>query len=225
MLVICKIIRILYFLLTIEELTLLKIKFFYNFCPYLYYSTNKANNEYKTRDYRNNTAITGRSLTGAFTIFTTTGDENITTNTFVSKSTDNFKRGQGTLGKVGKMINLQEVLEVHQILLQKFGGMQGIREEGLLHSALERPFGGFGEEEFYPSTAQKAGAVLESIVKNHPFADGNKRTGYVLMRLLLMYFGEDMKATQGEKYDFVIAVASGEMNFEEIVSWIRTHQK
>jgi death-on-curing protein len=118
------------------------------------------------------------------------------------------------------MIYLQEVLEIHQVLIQQFGGSQGVRDEGLLKSAIERPFSGFGEAEFYPTPEAKAGAILESIVKNHPFIDGNKRTGYVLMRLILMQFGKDITATQDEKYELVISVASGKIDFQEIVSWI-----
>jgi len=119
------------------------------------------------------------------------------------------------------MIDYQEVLGIHQVLIREFGGSQGVRDENGLKSALERPFSGFGETEFYPSPEEKAGAILESIVKNHPFIDGNKRTGYVLMRLVLMNFGKDIKALQDEKYDFVIAVASGQLDFQQIVTWIK----
>ena len=119
------------------------------------------------------------------------------------------------------MIDLAEVLAIHQVLLDEFGGLSGIRDQGLLQSAIERPFGGFGERSFYPTPEEKAGAILESIIKNHPFVDGNKRTGYVLMRLLLMQSGNDLSATQDEKYEFVIQVASGQLNFDQIVGWIR----
>jgi death on curing protein len=119
------------------------------------------------------------------------------------------------------MIDLQEVFEIHQVLIKEFGGLQGVRDEGLLKSAIERPFSGFSETEFYPTPEEKAGAVLESVIKNHPFIDGNKRTGYVLMRLILMQFGKDIAATQDEKYSFVIEVASGQIDFQEIVAWIR----
>ncbi len=119
------------------------------------------------------------------------------------------------------MIDYQEVLEIHQVLIREFGGSQGVIDENGLKSALERPFSGFGETEFYPSPEEKAGAILESIVKNHPFIDGNKRTGYVLMRLVLMNFGKDIQATQDEKYNFVIAVASGQLDFQQIVTWIK----
>lgn len=119
------------------------------------------------------------------------------------------------------MIIYEEVLEIHQTLLAAFGGAAGVRDEGLLQSALDRPFAGFGDSEFYQTPAEKAAAIIESIVKNHPFVDGNKRTGYVLMRLLLMHFGEDLQATQDEKYDFVIAIASGQLAFPEITAWIQ----
>lgn len=77
------------------------------------------------------------------------------------------------------MIDYEEVLAIHQILVDDFGGSQGVRDENALKSAIARPFSGFGETEFYPSPEEKAGAVLESVLKNHPFLDGNKRTGVV----------------------------------------------
>lgn len=61
---------------------------------------------------------------------------------------------------------------------------------------------------------------MESLIKNHPFIDGNKRTGYVLMRLVLMQFGKDLTATQDEKYSFIMQVASEQVDFEQIVAWI-----
>lgn len=121
------------------------------------------------------------------------------------------------------MMRLPDVLEIHQTLIRVFGGAPGVRDEGLLRSALERPFAGFGDSAFYPTPAEKAAALVESIVKNHPFMDGNKRTGYVLMRLLLLQAGQDLAATQDEKYDFVIGIASGQTDFPEIVAWIKKH--
>ncbi len=67
------------------------------------------------------------------------------------------------------MIAFQEALDIHQILIEKFGGSYGVRDHNLLKAALERPFSGFGEIEFYPTPQEKAGAILESIVNNHPF--------------------------------------------------------
>jgi death-on-curing protein len=119
------------------------------------------------------------------------------------------------------MIRIAEVLEIHRVLVQSFGGADGVRDLGLLQAAIERPFSGFGDQEFYPSPEEKAAAIGQSIIQNHPFMDGNKRTGYVLMRLMLMTSGKDLLATEDEKYDFVIRIASGKMNYQEILDWLR----
>lgn len=66
----------------------------------------------------------------------------------------------------------------------------------------------------------KAAALIESIVLNHPFIDGNKRTGYVLMRLLLLNEGLDISASQDDKYEFVISIAKGEYDYNQIINWI-----
>lgn len=118
------------------------------------------------------------------------------------------------------MITLQNVLIIHEKLIEEFGGSTGVRDINLLESALARPFSGFGDVEFYPTPAQKAAALVESVVVNHPFIDGNKRTGYVLMRLMLMLYGKDIDATQTEKYDFVIKIASGIISLTAITDWI-----
>jgi len=118
------------------------------------------------------------------------------------------------------MISEQEALEIHSILIEKFGGANGLRDRELLDSALNRPFQTFDGQELYPTPIDKAAAILESIVKNHPFTDGNKRTGYVLARLLLMNGQLDIKADQEQKYQFVISISTGDLSFEQIKEWI-----
>lgn len=78
----------------------------------------------------------------------------------------------------------------------------------------------FDGVELYPTVLDKAAALIESIVINHPFIDGNKRTGYFLMRLILLQYDFDIKVTQEEKYSFVIKIAKGEYKFKEIINWI-----
>jgi death on curing protein len=118
------------------------------------------------------------------------------------------------------MISTEDVLKIHRILIDQFGGSHGVRDKGSLNSAINRPFATFDKQELYPEPIDKAAAILESIVSNHPFIDGNKRTGYVLARLLLLKSGFDIEATQDEKYEMVIAVSKGEWKYERIRDWM-----
>ena len=119
------------------------------------------------------------------------------------------------------MISRSEAEQVHNILIRQFGGGKGIRDLGALESALSRPFQKFDNRDLYESAIDKAAALIESIITNHPFVDGNKRTGYVLMRLFLNKNGIDISATQEEKYNFVIKIAAGKSNFNDIVYWLK----
>jgi death-on-curing protein len=118
------------------------------------------------------------------------------------------------------MISTEDVLKIHKLLINQFGGSHGVRDFNSLNSAINRPFATFDQKELYPDPIGKAAAILESIVINHPFIDGNKRTGYVLARLLLLKSGIDIEATQEDKYEMVIAVSRGEWKFEEIKKWL-----
>ncbi|MCC6411180.1 MAG: type II toxin-antitoxin system death-on-curing family toxin [Saprospiraceae bacterium] len=121
------------------------------------------------------------------------------------------------------MIEVYTALAIHSNIVRESGGADGVRELGLLESALSRPFQTFDGNDLYPDTLAKGAALLESIVKNHPFIDGNKRTGYVLMHVLLLDDGKTIQATEDQKYDLVIAVAEGRMDFGNIVSWLQEH--
>lgn len=123
------------------------------------------------------------------------------------------------------MITLNQVEQIHKILIDQFGGSHGVRDYGTLSSALSRPYSTFDGNELYPTAIQKAAALIESILINHPFVDGNKRTGYVLMRLLLIEHSLDINATQDEKYQFVIRIASSKSNFNDIIYWLEHHIK
>lgn len=123
------------------------------------------------------------------------------------------------------MITRKEVEQIHNLLIREFGGSSGIRDKGALEAAINRPFATFDQKELYPSSADKAAAIIESILSNHPFTDGNKRTGYVLMRMILLESGWDISASEDEKYEFVISIAKGEMSFEKIKIWINERLK
>jgi death-on-curing protein len=121
------------------------------------------------------------------------------------------------------MISLAFVEEIHEVLIERFGGMSGIRDRGILESAIYRPYQTFDGNDLYPDSIDKAAAIFESIISNHPFADGNKRTAYVLMRLILMDGKMDLYVSEDEKYNFVISAAKGELNFGQIRSWIQAN--
>ena len=123
------------------------------------------------------------------------------------------------------MIAIEEVQQIHKLLIDTFGGSHGIQNISALESALLRPFQTFDNKELYPTAIEKAAALVESILNNHPFIDGNKRTGYVMMRLFLMDHGLDIEATQEEKYNLIINIASGVIRFEQIVEWLEKHVK
>ncbi len=121
------------------------------------------------------------------------------------------------------MISARDVELIHDRLITEFGGAPGIRDKGALEAAVQRPFQTFDGNELYPTAAEKAAAVFESLVKNHPFIDGNKRIAYVMMRMTLLLEGLDVSATEDEKYDFVIQAASGKLAVHDIRSWILAH--
>jgi death-on-curing protein len=118
------------------------------------------------------------------------------------------------------MIKVELVITVHELLIERYGGVQGIRDSKGLESALVRPFMTFEGKELYPTPILKAGALIESLIKNHPFIDGNKRIGYVMTRFFLMQNGLDINATQQAKFNFVINIANGHLQIDQITDWI-----
>jgi death-on-curing protein len=119
------------------------------------------------------------------------------------------------------MITVAQVLKIHAFAIEKFGGANGVRDTGSLESALARPFQTFGGTKLYTTIFEKAAAIGESIIMNHPFIDGNKRTGYLLMEALLRYEGFKITANDITLYNFVINISTGTMPFNNIVEWLK----
>ena len=124
-----------------------------------------------------------------------------------------------------KVLSKQQILVLHEQLLAQTGGLPGVRDEGLLESALEAPFQGFGETDAYPSLQQKAARFCYGLVKNHPFVDGNKRIGAHAMLVFLALNGIELNYSQKELSEIVLALASGERDYDELLRWLILHQK
>lgn len=121
------------------------------------------------------------------------------------------------------MISVEQVLKIHTVAIEKFGGANGIRDMGGLESSLARPFQTFGGEDLYPTIFEKAAAIGESVIINHPFIDGNKRTGYLLMEALLRYESYKITSSDEDLYNFVINIATGAISFTEMVEWLKNN--
>lgn len=119
-----------------------------------------------------------------------------------------------------------QILFLHKRVIETSGGSQGVRDQGLLESAVYRPQASFGGADLYPDLFSKAAALGHSIVKNHPFVDGNKRTGFEAMRLLLRMNGFDLRAGEDQKFDFVLKIASDpETDEHRIAEWLQRHSR
>jgi len=136
------------------------------------------------------------------------------------------------MGESVFFLTFEIALEVHEDQIARYGGSSGIRDEGLLRSALAQPAAEFGGKLLHPTIEAKAGAYLFHLVKNHPFVDGNKRVGAACCLVFLDQNGFELDPAlleaeaDGEHTFFervVLDVASGQMSKDELISFIREH--
>ena len=120
-----------------------------------------------------------------------------------------------------KYPNLDEIVAIHFRVTQKTGGSQGVRDWDLLNSALARPQSTFGGEDLYPSIELKAAALIQSLLLNHPFIDGNKRTALASTEYFLYLNSTQIEASQKERVDFAIWIENEKPTIEEIAAWIK----
>lgn len=118
----------------------------------------------------------------------------------------------------------EKVLLLHKLIAQETGGSIGVRDEGLLESALEAAFSGFGGKEFYPTKEEKGARIGFNLISNHAFVDGNKRIGMYVMLTFLEVNGIHMDCTNDDVAKAGLAVAAGEMNYEALLEWVREHR-
>lgn len=121
------------------------------------------------------------------------------------------------------MISIKTILRLHELSITKYGGSEGIRDQGLMESAIARPYQTFGGDDLYPTIFEKAAAIAESVIINHPFIDGNKRTGFLAMLAILETQKLVINISNDEIYNFTIQISTGEIKFDEIVLWLKNN--
>ena len=116
-----------------------------------------------------------------------------------------------------------EISALHTKLIAKTGGSDGLRDMGLLESAVYSAEASFGGEEVYPHTEEKAARLMYALVSNHAFIDGNKRIGILVMLVLLRLNGIQMSYTQAELTELGMSAGAGKLRYEDVLFWIRSH--
>jgi death-on-curing protein len=122
-----------------------------------------------------------------------------------------------------RYLSTDEVMELHQLLAAQSGGSQGVRDRNGLESAIAQPSMTFDGQELYSTIAEKAVALGFTLIKNHPFVDGNKRIGHAAMETFLILNGFEIDALPDKQEQIILGVASGRIGRGAFVDWIRAH--
>jgi death-on-curing protein len=122
-----------------------------------------------------------------------------------------------------RYLTVQETLEIYRRVVQATGGFEGLRDLNALESAVSLPRATFDSKDLYPTLAEKAAALGFSIIQNHPFIDGNKRTGHAAMELFLLLNGSEIDASIDEQENVILQVASSKLKREEFAAWLAIH--
>lgn len=120
-------------------------------------------------------------------------------------------------------VSLEEVITLHAKMLEVGGGRKGIRDFTLIHSSIERPKATFSGKSLYPTLWLKAAALTQSLIRNHPFDDGNKRTGYFSTMRFLFLNGYELKAKKERIVCFTLDVDVKKLSIAQIASWLKKH--
>lgn len=119
-------------------------------------------------------------------------------------------------------VDMAELL--HQLIAQETGGEIGVRDEGLLDSALESAFATFDGQALYPTKEEKGARIGYSLISNHAFVDGNKRIGMHIMLTFLELNGIKLNCKDQDIINAGLALAAGEMSYEELLEWVQEHE-
>lgn len=124
-----------------------------------------------------------------------------------------------------KYLSSEDVLLLHNMAIDESGGSHGLRDLGLLESAVARPQASFGGEDLYPNIFLKAGALVHGLLRNHPFVDGNKRTSMYSAMTFLELNGYRFEAKQKEVVEFALRVENDKLSVEAIAKWLKEHTR
>jgi len=122
------------------------------------------------------------------------------------------------------LLTVDEIISIHEKLVEATGGSKGLRDKGLLESAVYSADASFGDVEMYPTVMEKAARFAYSLISNHAFVDGNKRIGVFVMLMTLKLNHIKITYTQAELSDLGLDAASGKAEYEDILAWVREHQ-
>lgn len=122
-------------------------------------------------------------------------------------------------------LSIEQVLYIHDVLIEETGGRHGLRDLDLLASVVGRLQSGTRDVEIYPTLFARTAALMSSIVQNHPFIDGNKRTGISVAGILMVLNGWELAATDDGLYAFTLRVANGHRSIDEMVAWLEAHAR
>jgi death on curing protein len=124
-----------------------------------------------------------------------------------------------------RYLSAEQILFIHARLIDETGGEHGVRDLGMLQAAIHRPKSTFDGEELYPDIISKATALMESLVKNHAFLDGNKRTGISAVAMFLQANGLILIASNFQLVEFTLQVAQSQLDLDAIANWLRAHSQ
>ena len=124
-----------------------------------------------------------------------------------------------------RYLSLAQVIRLHQRIIEETGGSNGLRDLGLLESAVAQPQQTFGGEDLHPTLAGKTTALGFSLIKNHAFVDGNKRIGHAALEAMLMLNGFELEVSVDEAEAEILAVAAGERTRQQFEEWVVAHVK
>ena len=121
------------------------------------------------------------------------------------------------------VLSKEQILVLHEQLIEETGGSSGLKDEGLLESALASPFQSFDGKDLFPSVYQKAARLGFGLASNHAFVDGNKRIGAHAMLVFLLLNGVEIEYSQEELIYLFLGIANGEKDYPDVLNWIVSH--